>query len=291
MSPFKKSETGNKVSAKVFVNRNEIKENFLKNYFGSIVGIVNGWIIPLMKQFNIEVTFDNITDYIGEDIKSLFIDTLIIRKENGAFVPPTKHKQMYAETEKDFEKALLEVITNSPKIKGMKQSNEQATKDYESKIKECRAILAEDDYVGNKARKEKAQTDLALYNNLFLKVTSTGIENIKHEIECEKENFANTKVEVNRLKGQKGWFNLTDDELSFNEEVIIKASAVYADTPQEIALLDKLKQLAALTNEIYGNEYPGALAGFCTFFITDKGKVVLKSDITKDALVKYAKNM
>ena len=46
-----------KPADRVFVNRNTDREDMLKARFVEQLSIVNTWIIPLMKQLNIEVTF------------------------------------------------------------------------------------------------------------------------------------------------------------------------------------------------------------------------------------------
>lgn len=280
-----------KPADRVFVNRNTDREDTLKARFVEQLSIVNTWIIPLMKQLNIEVTFESVVSYVGKDIKSLFIDTLIMRDVNWGYIPPTKYTQLYQEKEKEFESALMEVINNSLPIRSQKRDNETAQAQYISKIKACEAILAEETTLYNKDKKEKTQRELVTHKASLLRVQSKGVESIKDNIKSKVEEFSKLSFDVNMLKNQSGWFKLTDNELCFDEETIIEACAVYAKTPQEIALLDKLKQFADLTNEIYGTNYPGALAAFYTFFEVEKGKVMLKPDIQEDAIKQYAKNM
>ena len=283
------SSRNKKPAARVFVNRNIMAEEMLKNRFIEQVSIVNMWIIPLMKQLNIEVTFESVVGYVGENIKSLFIETLIMRDVNEGYILPTKYKQLYTEKEKEFEAALLEVINNSLPIRSQKRDNETAQTLYERKIKECEAIIAQETTLGNEADKYEAQRKLMAYKSSLSRVQST--EKIQDKIKSQVEEFSLLSFKVNLLKNQSGWFKLTDNELCFDEETIIAACAVYAETPQEVELLNELQQLADSMNEIYGANYPGALAAFCTFFEVEKGKVVLKSDIQKDAIERYAKNM
>lgn len=290
-NPLKKNESESTAFAKVLVNRNTFAEDRIKSYFGDVVEIANEWIIPLMKQLQIEVTFENVAEYVGEDIKSLFIDTLIMRKTNGAFVPPTKYKQLYGELEQDFETALNSVIANSPYIQRLKQENAQATAKYQDKVTECEKTLAEEEFIGNRGEKERAKKELPLNRSLLQRVTTDGVEYINNQIESRKQAFSFVSIDKNPLKSQKEWFKMVGETIAFDDEKIMRATAIYAETPKEVALIEKLRQLAALTNEIYGKEYPGPLRAFCTFFTTDNGKVVLKPDISKGAIEEYAKNI
>lgn len=290
-NPLKKNESESAAFAKVLVNRNTFAEDRIKSHFGDVVEIANEWIIPLMKQLQIEVTFENVAEYVGEDIKSLFIDTLIMRKTNGAFVPPTKYKQLYGELEQDFETALNSVIANSPYIQRLKQENAQATAKYQNKVTECEKTLAEEEFIGNRGEKERAKKELPLNKSLLQRVTTDGVEYINNQIESRKQAFSFVSIDKNPLKSQKEWFKMVGETIAFDDEEIMRATAIYAETPKEVALIEKLRQLAALTNEIYGKEYPGPLRAFCTFFTTDNGKVVLKPDISKGAIEEYAKNI
>lgn len=78
---------------------------------------------------------------------------------------------------------------------------------------------------------------------------------------------------------------------AFSDEVTLVCTLIRKVLDKEERLINKLKQIAGITNEIYGTDYPGPLAAFCTFFEVKHGIVVLKSDIRKDNLIRYSKNL
>ena len=123
----------------------------------------------------------------------------------------------------------------------------------------------------------------------------------KEKIRREKAGRSNLKkaAEAYRQEAEEkhllsfatGFLILDSDTLQFDRAKVAATFGVYADTAQEVALLDKLKQLAALTNEIFGKEYPGAQVAFSAFFEMENGKVILSKNIKKETLSEYAKNM
>lgn len=288
-NPLKTNVPESKAFHKVFVNRNVWLEEEIKGRFVGTISIVNEWIIPLMKQFGFNVNFESVMDFIGTDIKSLFIDALVLRDVNGTTLLPSKYEQLYKEKEKVFESGLLNVITDCNTIRWLKQENKSAGAGYERKIADCQKVLAEPSTIGNKGKKENAQMDLAKYKALWNSVSSVGEDRIKDEIKSKVEEFSRLSIETNVLKSQKGLFKLTEAGIEFEDEVIMEMCAVYAETPQEVAFIEKLKQLADLINEVYGDNFPGPRAAFYPFFKSENGHVTTHDEITKQSIEEFAK--
>ena len=272
---------------RVFVNRNEDAEMHFYSKFTRGVVFVNNFVIPLLKEFGAEITTNVILDYQKGDTRDRFLDLLIGQKTNGRILP-AELRRLQESADKEFEKALEKVITQGEHYTATLKSQATARKKYDDTVSSLQSEMRR---FPQGVRYEEAKEKLNDTYGFISRFEESSRNELKRVIEDEKRYFSEGAEEKHLLSFAAGFLVFNGDTLQFDQAKVAATFSVYAETAQEIALFDKLKQLAALTNEIYGNAYPGANAAFYTFFTDDQGKVVLKSDIKKDALVKYAKNM
>ena len=273
--------------SKVFVNRNEDAEMHFYNKYARGVGFANSFIIPLLKEFGAEITTNVILDYQKGDTRDRFLDLLIGQKTNGRILP-AELRRLQDIANKEFDEALEKVIKQGRRYTATLESQAAFRKKYDDTVSSLQSEMRR---FPQGVRYKEAKGKLKDTYDLISRFEESSRNELKRVIEDEKRYFSEGAEEKHLLSFATGFLVFNGDTLQFDQAKVAATFSVYAETAQEIALLDKLKQLAALTNEIYGNAYPGAIAAFCTFFIADQGKVVLKSDIKKEDLVKYAKNM
>lgn len=273
--------------SRVFVNRNQVAEMQFYNKYTGGVDFANKYIIPLLKEFGADITIETILDYQKGDTRDRFLD-LLISKKASARILPAELKRYLDEAGKEFDAALLKIIKQGYRVTATKERQAEERKNYQNKINSLNLELERTRLSGSRDEINRKIDEVYGFIRNHEVRCSREIEDITKD---EQRYFGMLSEEKHNLSFASSFLFLDGDTVQIDKAKVTATLGVYASTPQEIALLDKLKQLAALTNEIYGNEYPGALAGFCTFFISDKGKVVLKSDIEKESLVKYAKNM
>ena len=273
--------------SRVFVNRNEDAEMRFYNKFTHGVVFVNNFVIPLLKEFGAEITTNVILDYQKGDTRDRFLDLLIGQKTNGRILP-AELRRLQESADKEFDKALEKVIIQGEHYTATLKSQATARKKYDDTVSSLQSEMRR---FPQGVRYEEAKEKLNDTYGFISRFEESSRNELKRVIEDEKRYFSEGAEEKHLLSFAAGFLVFNGDTLQFDQAKVAATFSVYAETAQEVALLDKLKQLAALTNEIYGNAYPGAIAAFCTFFIADQGKVVLKSDIKKDALVKYASNL
>ena len=273
--------------SKVFVNRNEDAEMRFYSKFTRGVVFVNNFVIPLLKEFGAEITTNVILDYQKGDTRDRFLDLLIGQKTNGRILP-AELRRLQDIANKEFDEALEKVIKQGRRYTATLESQAAFRKKYDDTVSSLQSEMRR---FPQGVRYKEAKGKLKDTYDLISRFEESSRNELKRVIEDEKRYFSEGAEEKHLLSFATGFLVFNGDTLQFDQAKVAATFSVYAETAQEIALLDKLKQLAALTNEIYGNAYPGAIAAFCTFFIADQGKVVLKSDIKKEDLVKYAKNM
>ena len=273
--------------SKVFVNRNEDAEMHFYNKYARGVSFANSFIIPLLKEFGAEITTNVILDYQKGDTRDRFLDLLIGQKTNGRILP-AELRRLQDIANKEFDEALEKVIKQGRRYTATLESQAAFRKKYDDTVSSLQSEMRR---FPQGVRYKEAKGKLKDTYDLISRFEESSRNELKRVIEDEKRYFSEGAEEKHLLSFATGFLVFNGDTLQFDQAKVAATFSVYAETAQEIALLDKLKQLAALTNEIYGNAYPGAIAAFCTFFIADQGKVVLKSDIKKEDLVKYAKNM
>lgn len=272
--------------SRVFVSRNEDAEMRFYSKFTRGVAFVNNFVIPLLKEFGAEITTNVILDYQKGDTRDRFLDLLIGQKTNGRILP-AELRRLQESADKEFDKALEKVITQGEHYTATLESQAAFRKKYDDTVS---SLQSEMQRFPQGVRYEEAKGKLKDTYDFISRFEESSRNELKRVIEDEKRYFSEGAEEKHLLSFATGFLVFNGNTLQFDQAKVAATFSVYAETAQEIALLDKLKQLAALTNEIYGNAYPGAIAAFCTFFIADQGKVVLKSDIKKEDLVKYAKN-
>ena len=272
---------------RVFVSRNEDAEMRFYSKFTHGVVFVNNFVIPLLKEFGAEITTNVILDYQKGDTRDRFLDLLIGQKTNGRILP-AELRRLQESADKEFDKALEKVITQGEHYTAALKSQATARKKYDDTVSSLQSEMRR---FPQGVRYEEAKEKLNDTYGFISRFEESSRNELKRVIEDEKRYFSEGAEEKHLLSFATGFLVFNGNTLQFDQAKVAATFSVYAETAQEIALLDKLKQLAALTNEIYGNAYPGAIAAFCTFFIADQGKVVLKSDIKKEDLVKYANNL
>ena len=274
--------------SKVFVNRNEDAEMHFYNKYARGVSFANSFIIPLLKEFGTEIAIDNIIDYQKGDTRDRFIDLLIGKKTNGRILP-AELKRLQDIANKEFDEALEKVIKQGRRYTATLESQAAFRKKYDDKISSLQSEMFR--YGEQSPRYNEAQKEINETYDHISKFEGSSRNELKRVIEDEKVYFAQGAEEKHLLSFATGFLILDSDTLQFDRAKVAATFGVYADTAQEVALLDKLKQLAALTNEIFGKEYPGAQVAFSAFFVMENGKVILSKNIKKETLSEYAKNM
>jgi hypothetical protein len=274
--------------SKVFVNRNEDAEMHFYNKYARGVSFANSFIIPLLKEFGTEIAIDNILDYQKGDTRDRFIDLLIGKKTNGRILP-AELKRLQDIANKEFDEALEKVIKQGKRYTATLESQAAFRKKYDGKISSLQSEMLR--YGEQSPRYNEAQKEINETCDHISKFEGSSRNELKRVIEDEKVYFAQEAEEKHLLSFATGFLILDSDTLQFDRAKVAATFGVYADTAQEVALLDKLKQLAALTNEIFGKEYPGAQVAFSAFFEMENGKVILSKNIKKETLSEYAKNM
>ena len=202
---------------------------------------------------------------------------------------PAELKRLQDIANKEFDEALEKVIKQGRRYTATLESQAAFRKKYDDKISSLQSEMFR--YGEQSPRYNEAQKEINETYDHISKFEGSSRNELKRVIEDEKVYFAQGAEEKHLLSFATGFLILDSDTLQFDRAKVAATFGVYADTAQEVALLDKLKQLAALTNEIFGKEYPGAQVAFSAFFEMENGKVILSKNIKKETLSEYAKNM
>lgn len=274
--------------SRVFVNRNEDAEMSFYNKYARGVSFANSFIIPLLKEFGAEIAINTILDYQKGDTRDRFIDLLIGKKTNGRILP-AELKRLQDIANKEFDEALEKVIKQGRRYTATLESQAAFRKKYDDKISSLQSEMFR--YGEQSPRYNEAQKEINETYDHISKFEGSSRNELKRVIEDEKVYFAQGAEEKHLLSFATGFLILDSNTLQFDRAKVAATFGVYADTAQEVALLDKLKQLAALTNEIFGKKYPGAQVAFSAFFEMENGKIILSQNIKKETLSEYAKNM
>ena len=273
--------------SKVFVNRNEDAEMHFYNKYARGVSFANSFIIPLLKEFGAEIAINTILDYQKGDTRDRFIDLLIGKKTNGRILP-AELRRLQESADKEFDKALEKVITQGEHYTATLKSQATARKKYDDTVSSLQSEMRR---FPQGVRYEEAKGKLNDTYGFISRFEESSRNELKRVIEDEKRYFSEGAEEKHLLSFATGFLVFNGNTLQFDQAKVAATFSVYAETAQEIALLDKLKQLAALTNEIFGKKYPGAQVAFSAFFEMENGKVILSKNIKKETLSEYAKNM
>lgn len=273
--------------SRVFVNRNEDAEMSFYNKYARGVGFANSFIIPLLKEFGAEITIDVILDYQRGDTRDRFLDLLIGQKTNGRILP-AELRRLQESADKEFDKALEKVITQGEHYTATLKSQATARKKYDDTVSSLQSEMRR---FPQGVRYEEAKGKLNDTYGFISRFEESSRNELKRVIEDEKRYFSEGAEEKHLLSFATGFLVFNGNTLQFDQAKVAATFSVYAETAQEIALLDKLKQHAALTNEIFGKKFPGAQVAFSAFFGMENGKVILSPNIKKETLSEYAKNM
>ena len=272
---------------RVFVNRNEDAEMAFYGKFTHGVIFVNKFVIPLLKEFGAEITIDVILDYQKGDTRDRFLDLLIGQKTNGRILP-AELRRLQESADKEFGKALEKVIKQGEHYTAVLKDQAIARKKYDDKIS---SLQSEMQKYKQGVRYEEARIKLKDTYGFVDRFEENSRNELKRVIEDEKRYFSEDAEEKHLLSFATGFLVFDGDTLQFDRAKVAATFGVYAETAQEVALLDKLKQHAALTNEIFGKKFPGAQVAFSAFFGMENGKVILSPNIKKETLSEYANNM
>ena len=276
-----------KEPVRVFVNRNEDAEMHFYNKYARGVSFANSFIIPLLKEFGAEIAINTILDYQKGDTRDRFIDLLIGKKTNGRILP-AELRRLQESADKEFDKALEKVITQGEHYTATLKSQATARKKYDDTVSSLQSEMRR---FPQGVRYEEAKGKLNDTYGFISRFEESSRNELKRVIEDEKRYFSEGAEEKHLLSFATGFLVFNGNTLQFDQAKVAATFSVYAETAQEIALLDKLKQLAALTNEIFGKKYPGAQVAFSAFFEMENGKIILSQNIKKETLSEYAKNM
>ncbi|MBQ8047030.1 MAG: hypothetical protein IJ196_03800 [Prevotella sp.] len=271
---------------KVFINRNEWAESRFYTKHANALSIANVWIIPLMQKFGVAVNFNSINDYLGANTRDLFIDEIIRSRVKGVLWP-AEMKRHQAEAENTFDKALLEVIESGDRIKNHKAEYDKARQDYEDKKRE---LAEQRENAFAQARKDEITREISSISEYVARLDINEAESRREIIEDEKRAFQQAAEEAHNLEPIRDYIKFEGGKIEFDEQKVIAKFAVYADNKKEVKLYEKVKQLAALINEVYGGQF-GVPTAFYHFFSVRDGRVIISPEIKKEILEKYAKNM
>ena len=285
-NPFKKNKPIIKSMEKVLVNRDLSAElNFYNDRHSIAIGAANKWIIPLMLKFEIPVSVEAINEIMAGNVRDAFIDAIIRKKVNDVLWP-SDWKRYQSEAEHVLDAALTELIEQGERLKAFEAEYKGYLLDYQNQINAANREL-EKIYNGDRVVELNQKI-----NTIHLSIAKTeSIRDRKRRelIEDEKRDF-NDMVEAKLTLGMaRNFVKIENNRLDYDKEEVEKRFAIYADTEQEIALLDKVKHLAELINEVYGGNFPGPRAAFYLFFSINDGRVTISNDITKQSIQEFAK--
>ncbi len=273
--------------SRVFVNRNEDAEMHFYNKYARGVSFANSFIIPLLKEFGAEITTNVILDYQKGDTRDRFLDLLIGQKTNGRILP-AELRRLQDIANKEFDEALEKVIKQGRRYTATLESQAAFRKKYDDTVSSLQSEMRR---FPQGVRYEEAKEKLNDTYGFISRFEESSRNELKRVIEDEKRYFSEGAEEKHLLSFATGFLVFNGNTLQFDQAKVAATFSVYAETAQEIALFDKLKQLAALTNEIFGKKYPGAQVAFSAFFEMENGKIILSQNIKKETLSEYAKNM
>ena len=282
----KKQQTDN--MEKVFVNRDLGAEvAFYNGNYSIAIAAANKWIIPLMHKFEMPVSISDINNIMATGIRDTFIDEIVRKRANGT-IWPSDWKRYQADAEHYFSAALLEVIENGQRIKMFEAEYERCLADYQARIN---TAIDERNNTRYDADITELNHKISSLNASISKMEASHSGNRKEVIEDEKRDFENM-VEAKPVLGMAlDYLKIENGILVYDKEKVEKHFAVYAETEQEIKLIEKVKQLSALINEVYGNQFGAIQESFYLFFSVSNGRVIINPELQKGTIQKYAKNL
>lgn len=285
-NPFKKNKPIIKSMEKVLVNRDLSAElNFYNDRHSIAIGAVNKWIIPLMLKFEIPVSVKAIDEIMTVNVRDAFIDA-IIRKKVKDILWPSDWNRHKSEAEHVLDAAVTELIEQGERLKAFETAYEGYLANYQNQINAAKREL---ERVYNGDRVVELNQKIDSIHSSIAKTESNRNSRRREIIEDEKRDF-NDMVEAKLTLGMaRNFVKIENNRLYYDKEEVEKRFAIYADTEQEIALLDKVKHLAELINEVYGGNFPGPRAAFYLFFSNNDGRVTISNDITKQSIQEFAK--
>ena len=289
-NPFKKNKPIIKSMEKVLVNRDLSAElNFYNDRHSIAIGAANKWIIPLMLKFEIPVSVEAINEIMTVNVRDAFIDA-IIRKKDKDILWPSDWNRHKSEAEHVLDAAVTELIEQGKRLKAFETEYEGYLANYQNQINAAKREL---ERVYNGDRVIELNQKIDSIHSSIANTESSKNRRRREIIEDEKRDF-NDMVEAKLTLGMaRNFVKIENNRLDYDKEEVEKRFAIYADTEQEIALLDKVKHLAELINEVYGSQFAEPKTAFYHFFSvsSDNGRVIINPEIKKETLIKYAKEI
>jgi hypothetical protein len=270
---------------RIFLRRDrEAETQFESDYLSSLYR-ANKWIIPIMKKFGIPITLDSVIEYsVAKDLRKAVVDHLTRKALDGMDADLMRAIDINNREKDHYDEKIKELIRDFAEIETEK---------------ERKMILAKKDsdsdfftIGGEKIRKYLSKEDiLSLLSEKKIRHTNRIREEYEDISVTPEQNF-NLHVSHSKLAQIRGLLILSRETLEFDNAKIQEKFTVYAEGGNEIKLVEKLKRLADLINEIYGKDFYNSSFAFDIFFNYDeKSGVKIKSDVEKKRLVEYSKNI
>ena len=273
---------------KVLINRNLWAESRFYNDSDKAVCVANEWIIPLMEKFGLPVSVEAIGTALMRDIREYFTDEIIRKRSGGKALMPGEQKQYQADAEKEFKAALDEVIKESAAMSLHETEYNKALADYQARINALNAKIAKSRLDGEI---EACRHEISDINGFINRLEVNTRQNREQLAEDKKRAFDRIKGENYAMGAAVNFVKLDKGQLVYDKDAVSRAFAVYARNPKEVKLFDKVKQLADLINEVYGNQFYGPQSAFYRFFEVKDGRVVVSSEIRQESIALLSNNI
>ena len=269
---------------RIFLHRDKESEMLFINDYLSSLNRANKWVIPIMKKFGIPITLDSVIEYsIANDLRKAVVDYSTRKALDGIDADLVRAIDINNQNKVNYDQGLKELIASFAEIEVKKEREMiENKKDSDSDFffkggVKIRKYLSKEHILGLLPEKKIIHT---------------------RKLEEEYENIAVTaeqnfrlRVSQCKLASSRDFLILDGETLKFDDIKIQDKFAVYAEGKNEIKLIEKLKQLANLTNEIYGENFYNSDFAFNIFFKQTKDGVKINPDIKKKDITAYSKNV
>lgn len=252
---------------RMFLHRDEGAERGFKSDYITSLSRANKWIIPIMKKFGIPITLDSVIEYsVAGDLRKAVVAYLTRKCLNGIDADLMTAIDIHKTQETRYNETIKRLID------GLVQKE----------VEESRSLF------------EKGKHDYAfslIETNKRCSILERKLEEYEDAVVTPEQNFR-LHVSQCKLGSARNFLILNDETLEFDDAKIQEKCNVYAEGESEIRLIEKLQLLANLINEIYGKSFnPIYDLSRCTFFEFSKDGVKINSEIKKDEIILYSKNI
>ena len=268
---------------RMFLHRDESAErNFISDYQTSL-NRANKWIIPIMKKCGIPITKDDVIQFsVALDLRKAIADYLTRKSLEGTEADLIKAMDIHKREETRYDEKIKELINDKAENKiQIDAERVRSKKDSDSDFfiragVKIRKFLSKDEILSTFPEKK----------SIYVK----DLENEYQDISVTPEQNLKLHISQCKLVSCRDFLLLDGETLKFDDIKMQDKFAVYAEGKNEIKLIEKLKQLANLTNEIYGEDFYNSAFAFNIFFKQTKDGVKINPDIEKKRIIEYSKN-